>query len=73
MKKTKEMPKIQEYTDKIAKRLEIGDRVLSASGKILTVSLVINKANKTIILFDGDMEVDVDPYFRFEKVLKTFK
>lgn len=67
------MPKIQEYTDKIAKRLEIGDRVLSASGKILTVSLVINKANKTIILFDGDMEVDVDPYFRFEKVLKTFK
>lgn len=72
MKKIEEMPKAQQYTDKIAKKLQIGDRILSASGKILTVSLVINKANKTIILFDGDMEVDVDPYFRFEKVLNTF-
>jgi preprotein translocase subunit YajC len=67
------MTKVQEYTDKIAKRLVIGDKVVSSSGKILTVSLVVNKANKTIILFDGDMEIDVDPYFRFEKVLKTFK
>jgi preprotein translocase subunit YajC len=73
MKKTKEMPKTQEYTQKIAKRLEIGDRVVSATGKILTVSLVVNKTNRTIVLFDGDMEIDFDPYFNIEKVLKSFK
>jgi len=55
--------------EQIAKRLVIGDRVLSSSGKILTVSLVINKGNKTIILFDGDMEVDFEPYFQI-KVLQ---
>lgn len=48
--------------EKITKKLVIGDRVLSSSGKILIVSLVIQKANKTIIIFDGDMEVDFDPY-----------
>lgn len=73
MKKTKEMPKVREYTQKIAKRLEVGDKVESATGKILTVSLVVNKENRTIVLFDGDMEVDFDPYFRIEKVLAIIK
>ena len=54
--------------EQIVKRLVIGDRVLSASGKILTVSLVVNKSNRTIILFDGDMEVDFDPYFQIRVV-----
>ena len=58
-----------EYTDKIAKRLEIGDVVVSSTGKKLTVTKTIQKANKTIILFDDDMEIDFDPYFRFEKVV----
>lgn len=48
--------------EKIVKRLVVGDRVLSASGNILTVSLVVPKANRTIVLFDGDMEIDFDPY-----------
>jgi hypothetical protein len=52
-------------TEKIAKRLVIGDKVLSATGKALMVSMVIQKENRTIILFDGDMEVDFDPYQRF--------
>jgi hypothetical protein len=56
------MTKTQNYVEKIVKRLVIGDKVLSASGKLLTVSLVVLKANRTIILFDGDMEVDFDPY-----------
>lgn len=60
------MTKTQNYVEKAAKRLVIGDKVLSASGKILTVSLVVLKANKTIILFDGDMEVDFDPYFQLK-------
>jgi len=55
--------------EQIVKRLVIGDRVLSASGKILTVSLVVNKSNRTIILFDGDMEVDFDPYFQIKVVV----
>jgi hypothetical protein len=67
------MTKTHKYIDKIAKRLVIGDKVMSASGNILTVSLVINKTNKTIVLFDGDMEVDFDPYFRFEKVISDKK
>jgi hypothetical protein len=63
------MTKTKNYIEKAAKRLVIGDKVLSASGKTLIVSLVVNKGNKTIILFDGDMEVDVDPYLQL-KVLQ---
>lgn len=55
-------------TEKIAKRLIVGDRVLSASGKKLLVSLVIQKENRTIVVFDGDMEVDFDPYMRLKIV-----
>jgi len=54
--------------DKIAKKLVIGDKVLSASGKTLTVTLVLNKSIRTIVLFDGDMEVDFDPYQRLPVV-----
>lgn len=54
--------------EQAVKRLVIGDKVLSASGKILTVSLVVLKSNRTIILFDGDMEVDFDPYFQIKVV-----
>ena len=66
---TKTKTKEVNTKEQIAKRLVIGDRVLSASGKILTVSLVVNKANRTIILFDGDMEVDFDPYFQIKVVV----
>jgi preprotein translocase subunit YajC len=62
--------KTQTYVEKAVKRLVIGDKVLSASGKTLTVSLVVPKKNRTIVLFDGDMEIDFDPYFRI-KVLET--
>lgn len=55
-------------TEKIAKRLVVGDRVLSASGKKLLVSLVIQKENRTIVMFDGDMEVDFEPYTRLKVV-----
>jgi hypothetical protein len=55
-------------SEKIAKRLVIGDRVLSASGKKLLVTLVIQKENRTIVMFDGDMEVDFDPYMRLKIV-----
>jgi preprotein translocase subunit YajC len=60
-----------QYTEEIIKRLKIGDEVLSSSGKILTVSLVVHKANKTIILFDGDMEVDFDPYLQVKLVKRN--
>lgn len=55
--------------DKIAKKLVIGDKVLSASGNTLTVTLVLNKSIRTIVLFDGDMEVDFDPYQRLPVIL----
>lgn len=66
---TKTKTKEVKTKEQIVKRLVIGDRVLSASGKILTVSLVVNKSNRTIILFDGDMEVDFDPYFQIKVVV----
>ena len=66
---TKTKTKEVNTKEQIVKRLVIGDRVLSASGKILTVSLVVNKSNRTIILFDGDMEVDFDPYFQIKVVV----
>ena len=59
------------YIEQAAKRLKIGDEVLSSSGRILTVSLVVNKTNKTIVLFDGDMEVDLDPYLRVKLVKRN--
>lgn len=65
MSKTKANPEIK-HVEKIVKRLVIGDKVVSASGKLLTVSLVVSKANRTIIIFDGDMEVDFDPYMRIK-------
>jgi hypothetical protein len=65
---TKTKTKEVNTKEQAAKRLVIGDRVLSASGKILMVSLVVNKSNRTIILFDGDMEVDFDPYFQIRVV-----
>ena len=55
--------------EQIAKRLVIGDRVLSSSGKILIVSLLVNKGNRIIVLFDGDMEVDFEPYFQIKVVV----
>ena len=60
-------------TNKIAKRLEIGDIVISSTGKKLEVTHVIQKANRTIVLFDDDMEIDFDPYFRIEKVIPVNK
>jgi preprotein translocase subunit YajC len=60
-----------QYVEQAAKRLKIGDEVLSGSGKILTVSLVVNKANKTIVIFDGDMEVDVDPYLQVKLIKRN--
>lgn len=56
------------FTEKAVKRLVIGDRVQSKSGKVLTVSLVVQKENRTIVLFDGDMEIDFDPYFQIKVI-----
>lgn len=55
--------------EKIAKRLAPGDKVLSASGKKLKVTQVLQKPNRTIVIFDGDMEVDFDPYMHLNVVI----
>ena len=61
------------HTDKIAKRLEVGDVVISSTGKKMKVTAAIQKANRTVVLFDDDMEIDFDPYFRIEKVIPIKK
>lgn len=65
------MAKTQTYIEKAIKRLIVGDKVLSASGKLLTVSLVVPKENRTIIIFDGDMEIDFDPYMQVKVLNET--
>lgn len=60
-----------ETSKKTAKRLVSGDKVLSATGRILVVSKIIQKENKTVIIFDGDMEIDVDPYIQMNVVVKN--
>ena len=61
------------HTDKIAKRLEVGDVVISSTGKKMKVTAVIQKVNRTVVLFDDDMEIDFDPYLRIEKVIPAKK
>ena len=62
--KTKPKPKLASYkfAVKSAQKLVVGDRVLSASGKVLVVSLVVLNPHRTIVLFNGDMEIDFDPW-----------
>jgi hypothetical protein len=61
------------WIDKIAKKLEVGDVVISSTGKKLKVTHILQKSNRTIVLFDDDMEIDFDPYFRIEKVIAINK
>lgn len=65
---SKTAKKTAEVSEKIAKNLVIGDRVLSASGNKLLVTMIVRKENRTIVLFDGDMEVDFDPYQRLTTI-----
>lgn len=55
-----------------AKNLLPGDRLFSkSSGKYLVVTKLENRVNRTIILFDGDMEIDFDSYCQLEIVRGT--
>jgi hypothetical protein len=47
-----------------AKDLMKGNRLKSASGHILTVTSVKNTENRSVILFDGDMEIDFAPHYQ---------
>jgi hypothetical protein len=58
------------WIDKIAKKLEV---VISSTAKKLKVTHILQKSNRTIVLFDDDMEIDFDPYFRIEKVIAINK
>lgn len=58
----------QKTTEKAVRRLTVGDKVISSTGKILTVSKLILKENRAIVLFDGDMEIDFDPYFQIKVI-----
>jgi preprotein translocase subunit YajC len=49
---------------KAAHQLKSGDRLISSTGVILTVTKVKTTETRTIVLFDGDMEIDFDPYCR---------
>jgi hypothetical protein len=63
-------PKSYTFEGKAARRLIPGDRLQSSTGKIMVVSKVQNLENKTIILFDGDMEVDFHPYHELKVIVK---
>lgn len=61
------------YIKQAVIRLNVGDKVLSSSGKELLISKIIQKENRTIVLFDGDMEIDFDPYFQVKVVTFDLK
>lgn len=50
------------FTYTAAKDLKPGDKLQSSTGKILVVSKLIKKENRTIVLFDGDLEIDFVPH-----------
>lgn len=54
------------FIHKAAKRLVVGDRLLSKTGKIFVVTLVVQKMHRTIVLFDGDMEIDFESYHQLQ-------
>jgi hypothetical protein len=57
---------LQKIKVKSARHLVIGDKLQSATGKILKVTLAIPKGTRIIVLFNGDMEVDFDPWCQLQ-------
>lgn len=47
---------------KAAKNLKKGDKIKSSTNKFFTVSKIIIGTKRTIVLFDGDMEIDFENY-----------
>lgn len=47
-----------------AKDLKPGDALTSTTGKVLIVSKVRTTENRTVVLFDGDMEIDFSPFYQ---------
>ena len=56
------------FTTKGARKLIIGDRLVSSSGKIFTVSSVVPKGTRIVVLFNDDMEIDFDPYQQMQVI-----
>ena len=46
----------------LAKNLQVYDKIKSSTGNWLTVKKVEVTANRIIVLFDGDREIDFKPY-----------
>lgn len=51
---------------KAAKNLVKGDKIKSLTGKFFTVSKVTIDTKRTVILFDGDIEIDFENYQQLE-------
>jgi hypothetical protein len=59
------MIKAKEYV--AAKNLKFGDILEDAkTGKQMKVTLVVTKSNRTIVLFDEDLEIDFDNYHQLQ-------
>lgn len=51
---------------KAAKNLEKGDKIKSSTGKVFTVSSKTVNIKRTIVIFDGDIEIDFENYQQLE-------
>jgi hypothetical protein len=57
---------LQKTKVKSARHLVVGDKLRSSTGKILKVTLAIPKGTRIVVLFNGDMEVDFDPWCQLQ-------
>lgn len=55
---------------KLAKDLNLGDKVKSASGTILTVTAKDSDGRRSVVTFDKKIEVDFDHYYKFNTIEK---
>jgi preprotein translocase subunit YajC len=53
-----------------AKNLKKGDQIKSSTGKVFTVSSLKTDSKRTIIIFNGDIEIDFENYHQLE-ILKS--
>jgi hypothetical protein len=49
-------------TQVLAKNLKKGQKLLSQTNRVLTITEVKNTEKKTILILDKDMEIDFNPY-----------
>jgi len=60
------MTTTSKFKVKSARHLVVGDKLQSTTGKVMAVTSAIPKGTRIIVLFNGDIEVDFDPWCQLQ-------